>query len=518
MLNSARTSAKPNPARTRLSLAMITRNNESMIRAALNSAAAWVDEIVVVDTGSTDRTKSICQDMGAHVFDFPWCDDFSAARNESLRHCSGDWVFWMDSDDILPPSQGRRLRSLVSAPLAGSECKAFVLQVHCTDGRSGHMTIVDHVKVFPNWENLRFEFRIHEQILPSIRRLGGEVIFTNIHVVHIGTVHSQASRASKLARDLRLLELEQITNPNHPFVLFNLGMTYDDAERFEDAVTVLRDCVRRSSAGDSHLRKAWSILSNSLRCLGRHDQALEAINEGLVAYPADPELLFRRGALNQTCGWFEQAVHDYRHLLELPSERVFQSIDPTIVGFKLHHNLAICFYELGQRDNAVASWEAAVKLNSSFTPAWLCLFRDAESQMDSDRLEWLLAQLPSNPDCEPVRAILMASQQRRKGRIDLAIATLRTGWQNYRNEACLDELARLTVDQQDWNGAVELLIELARLCPLDAAVFHNLGMAFQRTGAIANAIESLQRSLDLRPDAVHSRHLLADLLKSTKGS
>ncbi len=86
------------------------------------------------------------------------------------------------------------------------------------------MTIVDHVKVFPNWENLRFEFRIHEQILPSIRRLGGEVIFTNIHVVHIGTVHSQASRASKLARDLRLLELEQITNPNHPFVLFNLGM------------------------------------------------------------------------------------------------------------------------------------------------------------------------------------------------------------------------------------------------------------------------------------------------------
>ncbi len=91
---------------------MITRNNESMIRAALNSAAAWVDEIVVVDTGSTDRTKSICQDMGAHVFDFPWCDDFSAARNESLRHCTGDWVFWMDSDDILPPSQGRRLRSL----------------------------------------------------------------------------------------------------------------------------------------------------------------------------------------------------------------------------------------------------------------------------------------------------------------------------------------------------------------------------------------------------------------------
>ncbi len=103
------------------------------------------------------------------------------------------------------------------------------------------------------------------------------------------------------------------------------------------------------------LRKAWSILSNSLRCLGRHDQALEAINEGLIAYPADPELLFRRGALNQTCGWFEQAVHDYRHLLELPSERVFQSL-----------------ILLSLASNCITTWPyASMNSASATTPSYL---------------------------------------------------------------------------------------------------------------------------------------------------
>jgi hypothetical protein len=96
-----------------LSAIMIVRDNERTIRAALDSIRPWVGEIIVVDTGSQDRTPEICRELGAKVFHFPWPDSFSGARNESLRHARGQWVFWMDSDDTIPAECGRKLRELV---------------------------------------------------------------------------------------------------------------------------------------------------------------------------------------------------------------------------------------------------------------------------------------------------------------------------------------------------------------------------------------------------------------------
>ena len=87
------------PCRPRLSLCMIVRDSSRTLPACLESIHPWVDEMVIVDTGSTDETPRIVESFGGRLFHFPWCDDFSAARNESLRHARGDWLFWMDSDD-----------------------------------------------------------------------------------------------------------------------------------------------------------------------------------------------------------------------------------------------------------------------------------------------------------------------------------------------------------------------------------------------------------------------------------
>ena len=91
----------------RLSLCMIVRDSARTLPACLESIRPWVDEMVIVDTGSVDETPRIVESFGGRLFHFPWCDDFSAARNESLRHARGDWLFWMDSDDTIPPECGR---------------------------------------------------------------------------------------------------------------------------------------------------------------------------------------------------------------------------------------------------------------------------------------------------------------------------------------------------------------------------------------------------------------------------
>src|SRR5689334_11019756 len=133
---------------------MIVRDNEQTIHPCLESIRPWVDEIVVVDTGSTDKTPQICEWFGAKIFHFPWVDDFSAARNESIRHATGEWVFWMDSDDTINPDCGRKLREL-AMPDIDPSVLGFVMQVHCP-GPDDELTVVDHVKLFRNRPEIRF--------------------------------------------------------------------------------------------------------------------------------------------------------------------------------------------------------------------------------------------------------------------------------------------------------------------------------------------------------------------------
>jgi glycosyltransferase involved in cell wall biosynthesis len=95
---------------------MIVRDEEHNLGACLKSAADLVDEIVVVDTGSTDRTREIARRFGARVFDVAWVDDFSAARNESLRHATGDWIFTVDADDRIDAANHAKLKQLFAEP------------------------------------------------------------------------------------------------------------------------------------------------------------------------------------------------------------------------------------------------------------------------------------------------------------------------------------------------------------------------------------------------------------------
>src|SRR5207249_480278 len=95
-----------------LSLCMIVRDEEPRLPSCLESIAPYVDEIVVVDTGSTDRTREVARDWGARVYEMPWPDSFAAARNQSLELARGSWILRMDADDEITPAHGAHLKTL----------------------------------------------------------------------------------------------------------------------------------------------------------------------------------------------------------------------------------------------------------------------------------------------------------------------------------------------------------------------------------------------------------------------
>ena len=264
---------------------MIVKNEERHLHDCLASVVDLVDETIIVDTGSQDRTWQIALEFGAKVYEFPWVDSFAAARNESVRHATGEWIFWMDADDRLDESNQAKLRLLfgrLRQGLSGTELgeagggspfDAYVLTCRCVASQDdATVTDVHHVRLFRNHSRLRWEHRIHEQILPAVRRAGGTPRFSDIMVHHVG-YQDAALRLKKRERDLRLLLLELGELPNHPFTLFNLGMTYLDMKRPAEALPMLQRSLDGSAPADSIVRKLHYLIVQCHRQMNRPDLA-----------------------------------------------------------------------------------------------------------------------------------------------------------------------------------------------------------------------------------------------------
>jgi FkbM family methyltransferase len=500
-----------------ISLCMIVRDNARTLRSSLESIRPWVDEMIVIDTGSTDDTPKIAQDMGARVYHFPWCDSFSAARNESLRHARGRWIFWMDSDDTIDAANGGRLQELGRRD-TDPGVLGYVMQVHCPgagrDGR-GDMTVVDHVKLFRNRPDMRFDGRIHEQILPAIGAAGGEVVFTDIFVVHSGYDHSPEGQKRKLERDLHLLNLELSERPNHPFTLFNFGMTYTDVGRYEEACDSLKRSIAHSGCMDSHLRKAYALLVYCQLQGGQREAAEETCRRGLELFPTDVELRFRRALILQESGQLDQAAAIYRSVLEPQKERYFSSLVRGITGYLTRQNLAVVYQEQGDLDKAKTEWRHITEEVPDYRAGWRGLGDVLLLRREFDQALALADQMLSKPALRSEWRLLRGQVLSAQGRFSEARAEFEAAVaESPEDQEAADALCRFLFDQGDLAEAERRLVALARQEAGNGAACHNLGTVFLRQGRHQEAVDWYRESIKRRPGNAPSYAQLGHALRA----
>ena len=274
---------------------MIVRNEEANLPDCLRTAEGLFNEVIVVDTGSTDGTREAAARLGAKVYEFPWVDSFGAARNESLRHATSKWVMWLDADDRLDAENRERLRKVLAG--LGDERDAYAVQVRSVldPGRTA-FRLLDQVRLFRNLPAIRWDYRIHEQILPAVNRAGGVVRWTDVVVDHVG-YQDAATRRRKLERNLRLLEMDAAERPDDSFSLFNLGWTLLDLGRTADALPRLRRSQETAKPDSSILRKLHHLLAVAQRQSGDRGEAFQSCREGLKRFPDDAELLLEEGLM-----------------------------------------------------------------------------------------------------------------------------------------------------------------------------------------------------------------------------
>lgn len=227
--------------RPTIALCMIVKNEERYLRGCLESARPYVDEIVVVDTGSTDATVSIAEEFGAVVRHFAWNGNFSDARNESLRNASSEWVLYLDADERL--LTGEALRAIEPPKNAG----AYNVSI-----RSRHILpsgVVDQVnqyqRFFRRSPSVRFEGMVHEQVMPSVLRSGKSILPSAVVIEHLGYGESLEKIMQKCDRNAGLLRRQLASNPDDHYARYQLGNTLGVMQRYDEAEPHLLTAVEK---------------------------------------------------------------------------------------------------------------------------------------------------------------------------------------------------------------------------------------------------------------------------------
>jgi tetratricopeptide (TPR) repeat protein len=390
---------------------MIVRDEQAHLEACVRPVRAIVDEIVIVDTGSRDGTLSVARNLGARVLEFPWIEDFAAARNESLRHATGRWIFWLDADDRIDDANVRKLAALLGS--LEDELAGYMARTVCVQTGSGSLTHVDHMRVFPNHPGIRWVYRVHEQIAPSLQRLGGEVRRTDVTIHHAG-YHDPVAHRQKLERNLALIERDRREQPDDPFVLFNLGRACMGLGRTAEAVPLWQEALRRCPPDLSIARKLHALLTRGLMVLGRHRDAIDVCRSGLARWPDDAELGFLEGVLHHELGDRAAAERSLERLLASSAARYTEGMDAGLRTYQPLHRLGVLCWEQGRRQEAERHWRAALSQQPDFHLPLLGLAHLYLSEARWPELDEALAVLADDPALSGQAAALAGRARRQR--------------------------------------------------------------------------------------------------------
>ena len=283
-------------AQPRLSVAMIVRDEADVLAASLESVRAIADEIVVLDTGSTDRTPDIAQRCGAVVDRAAWGSDFSAARNRCLQRVTGDWILWLDAGEQLDGASAAYLRTFVDHQ--SDPANVYLLMIETPpDGDTVGAEQMAQPRLMPGHAGLRFTGRVRETLRPAIERAGLQVDTLPARIVRHVRQHDPGRRARIAYRNLELASLESSEFDCEPVrVSLALGDAYAEVHAQDAARAAYRRAADAAEKGSTEMLDAYyGLLSVYGTDTFLRDMQLSACLEALETYPFDAQLLLTMG-------------------------------------------------------------------------------------------------------------------------------------------------------------------------------------------------------------------------------
>lgn len=271
-----------------LSVCMIVKNEESVLSKCLDSIKNIADEIVIVDTGSSDNTIEIAKSYGAMVYKYDWTDDFAAARNESLKHCSRDWILYIDADEVLTSDSQKLLKALINS--MPETVGGLILTIESPHAQLTGRTEIHrggYPRLFRNFgfPNIRFEGRVHEQITPSLLELNKTFVPTDLVIRHEGYNKSTEEMQNKIKRNYAMLLSHVQEEPLNGYAWYQLGQTLGQMQLAKEAEEAIKFAIDCGNLSNSVYASAAATLSQLCGNKKEFAEALKWAEESLKIAP-----------------------------------------------------------------------------------------------------------------------------------------------------------------------------------------------------------------------------------------
>lgn len=347
----------------KLSLCMIVKDEEKTLPKCLGSVRNVVDEIVVLDTGSTDRTVHIANKFAAKVHEFQWCNDFSAARNEALKYVTGDWVLVLDADESLAQKIVPQLQEAIHR----EEYLLINLVRQEVGAVQSPYSLVS--RLFRHHPEIYFSRPYHALVDDSVTEILSKEpkwevgYLQGVAILHSGYQKDTINQNNKYAKAQAAMEEFLATHPDDPYVCSKLGALYVETGKISEGVELLARGV--TTAEDNydilyelyyHLGIAYSRVQNLKQAVAHYQAAIK-----LPIYP-----MLKLGAYNNLGNLFKTAG-DLNHA-KIAYENALK-IDPNFATGH-YYNLGMTLKAMGLYTDAIACYQKAIGINPNYADAY----------------------------------------------------------------------------------------------------------------------------------------------------
>ncbi|ADG81820.1 glycosyl transferase family 2 [Thermincola potens JR] len=325
----------------RLSVCLVVRNEEKYLQRCLASIKDTAAEIIVVDTGSTDKTVEIAKQFTDKVYVIRWRDDFSKARNFALDKVSGDWVLFLDGDEELD----RQCIPALLAKINHGDAEGYLIKVLNYYETGGRVEISPDVifRLFRHNRKYRYSGAIHEQICDSILAVNPDAkinIAEDICIIHYGYLKEEIEAKNKAERNTRLLEKAVKKNPNNLLDRFHLGVEYFRVARLDQALEEFLFVLDKVNLQAIYVPKLMRYITKCYYLLGNLQEALRFIdNSWIKNFPDCGDLYYLRGTVCRELGLYTEAYDSFKKCLSVPTQPAYYGNQYCHYKDKIYHQL-----------------------------------------------------------------------------------------------------------------------------------------------------------------------------------
>lgn len=339
-----------------LSVCMIVRNEENCIERSLQSLQGLADEVIIVDTGSTDKTLAIAQRFTAKIFHFPWTDDFSAARNFALSQATSSWILVLDADEVIAQEDHQRIKQLIATPEKNAVAY-FLHQKEYTNDSTltgffyrtekdaynkdylGFVVVENAIRLFRRAEDISFSWRIHESVAPSLEKRGISPVDSGIFIHHYKQEKGKDAQHQKMLRYLAIEEQQLRETPQLAKPWYEIGLIYYALGRYSDAIAAFQKVI--SLAPEEY--RAYYKLGRCFAKVSRFADAHAAFENYLIFDAHHSDVYGELGLLAIKQGHVSDAEGLLRKAIELNPGNILA-----------RHNLALLLLQTGRKEAATA--------------------------------------------------------------------------------------------------------------------------------------------------------------------